>query len=104
MSDFVSQVREALGAIPHGANCPEREQVATVGVNDTPITITFTQGLCNCDREERIAQRVAAAIEAGLREVGRATEWGGFDGDEFVKAGSDAALRSFPEPDTERPT
>ena len=61
---FEQQVRDAIEAIPHGAKCPAQPVEYPVDVAEM-VTITVTHGMCNCDREERIAQRVAAAIEAG---------------------------------------
>lgn len=52
---FLARVEEALQQIPHGANCQSRAY------------LEHEYGPCDCDREQRIAQRVTAAIEAAWR-------------------------------------
>lgn len=53
--DFVAQVRIAIAAIPHEALC------------------STEAGFCACDRDERIAQAVARAIEAAVGPTAHAT-------------------------------
>lgn len=55
---LVQQVQEALAAIPHGGDCASR--IMAFG-SPEPVMA------CDCDREQWIAQRVAAAIEAATR-------------------------------------
>lgn len=56
---FAERVAQALGAIPHADSCGTMSPVAHTHV--------ALYGECDCDREQRIAQRVTAAIEAAIQ-------------------------------------
>ena len=54
MTDFENQVADAVVRIQHGDDCAIRGEVNP-------------EGPCDCDRDARLALRVAAAIEAAWR-------------------------------------
>lgn len=56
---FESQVLDALEAISHGGDCASH--IMAFG-SSAPVMA------CDCDREQRIAQRVAAAIEVVVED------------------------------------
>ena len=56
--DLLARVQQALEAIPHGATCYR----TLAGLRDYQAAVWYSA--CDCDREQRIAQRVTEAIEA----------------------------------------
>lgn len=92
MTNFEQQVAEALDNIPHADDC---------GVIPGYPGIVHE---CTCDRDERTAQQVAAAIEAASHASGLA-EHNGLYGERYkaeVQAAALAALVS-PPPDSAMP-
>lgn len=84
---LVARVTAALEGIPHGPRCPAQPREYPVDVAET-VTLTVTMGTCGCDREQRIAQRVAAAIELGIANAGGVA----------ITTGCTAALRALERP------
>lgn len=56
---LVAKVAAALQTIPHAADC-EMGNIYDVGRNGYVVNVA---GHCSCDRDERIAQRVALWME-----------------------------------------
>ena len=70
MTDFVTAVREALESIPHDNKCASHNGYPMLAI---PGEIPYK---CDCDREERVAQRVAAAMrEASKRSYWHDADW-----------------------------
>lgn len=61
MTDFVQRVREALQSVPHDAACPGDRSLG----HSHPHLAAYRLP-CDCDRAQRQAERVAAAIEATI--------------------------------------
>lgn len=80
MTSFVSQVAAALREIPHALNCQSTLYVLGVGARE-----------CDCDREQRQAERVAAAIQAAHYEANVMIR-GGFSLVEVVDSANARAL------------
>lgn len=55
---------------------------------------------CDCDRDERVLRAIADAAHTGLHAVGKATEWGGFESQNWDDA-FDEALERVADPGTE---
>lgn len=78
---WADQVQRALQTIPHGPECSVLRWAAAYatypeitmesGVNMMPLDGLQFEGRCTCDREQRMAQQVANAIDAlaGARPV-----------------------------------
>ena len=80
MTEFEQQVAEALATVPHSDDCaskPDSHIEGTFRAAGQLLTVLeIRRLLCTCDRAERQAVRVAAAIELAYKKANGVTSFG----------------------------
>jgi len=89
-------LQEAQGTVKHSEKCDLLTHYAEAS-SGSGFPIVWLRADCSCDYAQRIRERQAAVMAAGIVACGKATEWGGFDSldweQAFIEAGRTALTK-----------